>query len=238
MKTGRLFWGIGFILAAVLIVLDSIGIMDNLTSAIGGISIVSLVVGLFFTIFALTRLLRGRIAEAVFPVAFAFMAFEKNIAHLLKLEGENIVNNWVVILSALLLTIGFIIILPKAGSFYVVRANKKSISSVKGKRSENSLGATTVYVDCEDMTPSHFENSLGSCSIYFSNTDKYTDGGTISIENNLGSVVVNVPAHFYANVDDENNIGSVSVQKKEHSGEKTINIKVENNLGSISVKYV
>ena len=88
------------------------------------------------------------------------------------------------------------------------------------------------------MTPSHFENSLGSCVIHFMNVEKFKSGSYITIENDLGSTVVNVPSAWYANVEEENNLGSVSVQRREHLGEPVLNIRIENCLGSVSVKYV
>ena len=113
---------------------------------------------------------------------------------------------------------------------------KKSFG--RKKRAENSLSVSTVYIDSDSMTPSHIENSIGSCSVYFEKTECYVGGGCITVENNLGSMQINVPAEWIAECETENNLGSVSVAETKNSTGPVINISIENNLGSVSVRYV
>lgn len=103
MKTGKLFWGLGFLLAAALIILDALGIIPSLLSAVGEVSVFALILGLLLLYYAIARLFKGRISAIFFPLAFIFLLFEKNISMLLGYEGADLINNWLVLLIALLL---------------------------------------------------------------------------------------------------------------------------------------
>ena len=92
MKAKKLFWGLGFLLAAALIILDAVGIIPSLLSAVGKVSIFSLILGLLLLSIAIERLCKGKVADIFFPLAFIFMLFEKNIAVLCGLEDENIIK--------------------------------------------------------------------------------------------------------------------------------------------------
>ena len=232
MKTWKVFWGIGFILAAVLIILDVMGVLAPLSGMLGEVSLISLVVGLFLLAFVISRLCKGRIASTFFPLALIFLLFEKNIAKLCNLPSEDIMNNWLVLLIALLFTIGFSILFS---------SSKKKASKtifVKQKRAESSLGNASVYVDSATMTPGIIENNLGLCNVYFENPHCYTGGGAITVENNLGSLVLNVPASWNVHNCVENHLGMSSVPIKKKADGPTLTIYGENNLGSLSILYV
>ena len=63
MKTGRIFWGVGCILAAVIFILDAVGVMAPFASAVGEISLPLALVGLLFVSYAVSRLLKGKVSE-------------------------------------------------------------------------------------------------------------------------------------------------------------------------------
>lgn len=230
MKTKKLFWGLGFLLAAALIILDAVGIIPSLLSAVGEVSIFSLILGLLLLSFAIERLCKGKVADIFFPLAFIFMLFEKNIAVLCGLEDENIINNWLVLLIALLLHLGIAILFPSR----CVRRNHKKRSA----SSKNTLNSATVYVDCASFTPNTVTNSLGECTVYFQNTNKYQGDQTLTVENNLGSMTINVPAAWTLVVDVDNALGSLDAPMYSDNGGPVLYIKGENHLGSLEIIFV
>ena len=232
MKSWKIFMGLGLILVAVVLILDAVGVLTPLVSVVGEITIFEIVAGLFLVALIIERLIHRKISSIFFLLAFLFMLFEENIAHLCKLEDENIINNWLVLLIAMLLSIGFSILFS---------SKKKSHGfslEINGHRAESSFSASTVYVDCKDFTPSSIENNLGACSVYFDNAESYSGGMTLNVENNLGSMIVNVPSDWIIRSDIENNLGSTSIPKNEDKSGPILNIHGENNLGSLTVKYV
>ncbi|MBQ8407293.1 MAG: hypothetical protein IJY39_00360 [Clostridia bacterium] len=235
MKTWKIFWGLGFVLAAVLIILDTLDIISPLVGFMGEVSIFAIIVGLLLFAFIIARLIKGRIAEIFFPLAFIFMLFEKNIANLAGLEEENIINNWLVILIALLLSIGFSILFS---SHKVNHGNHGGTIEINGNYAESNLGSSTIYVDCDTFTPSCIENSLGSCSVHFENPQNYKGDKTLHVENNLGSMVINVPGHWIVKSNIENNLGGSHVARNNDEVGPVLYINGENNLGSLTIRYV
>ena len=173
MKTWKLFWGLGFILAALLIILDSLGVIAPFTEAVGGVSVGAIIIGIFLISFVISRISKGKICEIFFPLAILFLIFEKNIATLAGLEDKDIISGGAVILVAFLLTVGTAILFPfrVKAKIHIEGSSEGKKSFGRKKRAENSLSVSTVYIDSDSMTPSHIENSIGSCSVYFEKTE-------------------------------------------------------------------
>ncbi|MBO7170753.1 MAG: hypothetical protein J6W28_06225 [Clostridia bacterium] len=230
MKKSNLFWGLGFLLAATLIILDVIGIIPSLLNAVGEVSVFSLILGFLLLFFIIKQLLKGRLSSIFFPLAFIFMLFEKNIAFLCGLESQDIVNNWLVLLVALLLHLGFAMLLP---SRRILRKHKKRAVS-----NNNTLNSATVYVDCASFTPNTVSNRLGECTVYFQNASKYQGEQTLTVSNSLGSMTINVPAAWTAIVDVDNALGSLEAPLYSDNGGPVLYIKGDNHLGALEIVFV
>ena len=98
-KSKKVFWGVVFVAAAVLIVLDALKIVPDLP-------FVKLALGIICLSWAAKEAYGLKIHGIVFPAAFIFMLFEREIGLLFDAEPD-IISNWIVLLAALLLTIGF-----------------------------------------------------------------------------------------------------------------------------------
>ena len=151
------------------------------------------------------------------------MLCEHNIAFLCGAESSNLINNWILFLIAVFLTIGVHLLFPHK---YAWSKNHTHLS----------LGNSSIYINSATLSPNHLENSLGHTLVYFEDPDAYRGDGTIFVENNLGSMKIHLPKAWCAKVSVDNNLGSVHAQKK-NSG-IAITIKGENNLGSLMIVYV
>ncbi len=234
MKMGKIFWGVGFILFAVVLILDALGIMTPLMSSVGEISLITLLGALLLISYAVSRLINGRIGEIFVPLAFIFMLFEKNIAFLCGLEDPNIINNWLVFGCAVLLWIGCSILFSghKYRSRHAHRSKKRTRGGV-------NLAAAVNYIDASTFHEEWVENNLGALSIYFENADKYEGGGTLYIDNNLGATEINVPSSWRYAQSIDNSLGSVTTPLEcgDPDGPLLI-IKGDNNLGAVSIEFV
>lgn len=236
MKAEKIFWGLGFIFLAVALILNALGIMAPFTSAIGEVSFIAIIAGLILLSYTIDRIIKGKISEIFVPLSLIFMLFEKNIATLCSLEDENIINNWLLFGCACLLHLGFAILLPKRNP-HKFRAVK--VDGHKFHRSRSSLDSCVKYIDAESSFEEYVENSLGACVIRFANVEKYAGGGTLHVDNSLGSMVVEVPSswRFVHNID--NSLGSVVA---DHDGGNPdgpiLRIEGDNSLGALSIKYV
>lgn len=234
MKAWKIFTGFGLILAAALLILNAVGVITPLVSIIGEVTVFEIICGLIIIAMIFERIIHGKFYSIFFLLAFLFMLFEENVAHICHLENENIINNWLLLLIALLLTAGFAILFPSPK-----RSKKHRMTSgICSSSTENSLSAATIYVDCKNFTPSRIENSLGSCSIYFEDVESYESGKTLYVENNLGAMSVNVPEGWIVKTDIDTNLGGTSIDCDGPECGPILYIKGENNLGALSVEYV
>lgn len=229
MKMSKLFWGLGFLVLAVLLILDATGVLAPMFDYVGGITAWQIIAGVAILAFLLSRLFKGKIVPLFIPLALLFMVFEKNVAFLLGRAGEDIVSNWILLLSALLITVGMAILLPK---------KKWGFSFFSSDDDKNIGKSKTYYIDCNDFTSKNIENNMGSCTVRFENTSAYKGGGALHVENNMGSLVINVPYEWHVITSVENNMGSFECRKKGTPGGPTIIIEGENNMGSLKINMV
>lgn len=232
-KSGwKIFWGVAFILAAVFLVLDALGITLPFAWVLGRVSLFTLIVGLILVAFIVSRVMRGKFVSVIFPLAFLFMLFEENIAQALGLAHSNIINNWLLLLVALLLTIGLSILLPKRHKYEIHLGN-----SSKNSKTDGSFGASTIYIDAEGFEQRVIECDFGSRTVYFTNPEAYRGGGTLIIDNSFGAMVIHVPVAWRADVDIDNSFGSVTSPSVGPGG-PILYIKGDNSFGAVTVKYV
>lgn len=233
--TWKIFWGVGFVLVAVALILDAVGVLAGIMSPFGEVSILSLAAGLLLLAYAVSRLIKGAVGEIFVPLALIFMLFEKNIAFFMGREESDIIHNGLVLLCAVMLWIGFSIL------FSGVRRKKsgfKMFYNDKEHHSSGSLGSSVKYIDCDGFKYESIENNLGSYTVFFENIEKYESGGVLEIENNLGSMTINVPSSWQIDIEIENSLGSYSKPNGDGVEGPTLIIRGENNLGGVSVKYV
>ncbi len=97
-----LFFGLILVCAAVILVLDGLGY------PIGGadLSAWRIIGGVVCLCWLVTEIVKLNFARIFFPLAVIFLLFEGYIAKLLGMEDTDIISNWIVLLAALLLTVG------------------------------------------------------------------------------------------------------------------------------------
>ena len=146
-------WGVAFLAAALLLiagaVMDTMGI--NAEIPFFRIALCGLLLGL-----VVKSLTRGAIAEIFFPITFIFMLLEDSIISWCGLAVDDIMNNWLVLLCALLFTIAAGCLFPKKLRFGV------KTDGVGGK----SFGSTVKYIDCAVFKNETVENNMGSTSVF------------------------------------------------------------------------
>lgn len=221
MKKSRIFWGIGLLAIAILLILDTVGVTFGIPEEI---SVWQIIFGGIFVFIAIRSLIKLKFWGIFFPLTFTIMIFEKQLASLLRLESGDIASTWEFLLVALLLTIGAALLTPK-------RRSKNTNHSKNGHK-----GNRTHYIDCSANVGEFIENNMGFCEVFFTNTQMYNGNGSVRLENNLGRINIHLPKDWTASINIENNLGSVdSPDITSASGLKTLNIMGENNLGKISI---
>lgn len=127
MKASKIIWGILIVAAAVLLILQGVGVLGNFTSVVGEIAIWKIVLAVFLLAAVIDRIVRLRFDHIFVPLGFIFMLFEENIAVACGIGNDgNIINNWIVFVCSLLLSAGVGLLIPKRRKkFKVIHHTKK-----------------------------------------------------------------------------------------------------------------
>lgn len=238
MKTGKIFWGIALILLAILLVLDASHVLAPLEENVfGHISLWRLVFGFCLLYIVVRSLCRARFAEIFVPLALIFMLFEANISMLCGAVTPNIVNNWTLLLIAILLSIGTRMLLSPFRKRVSTDVILDGTSAGGRSKAGGSFGHHTVYIDSESLVPSFVESSFGACEIHFQNVENYHGGGVLHVEQNFGRMKIFVPRTWKLNLCVERNFASVEEQNRTAEG-PTLEIMGEINFGALRIVYV
>ena len=220
MKKSNIFWGIVLVCAAVLIILDGIG---TGLGFLEDLPVGKIILGAACLYWLINEICKKRFSHIFFPIVFLFILFEKNLAKLFSVASGNLASNWAVLLGALLLTIGTDMIFSK------------SYKSVNGNKGPKIMGNSTRYIDCTTFTYEHVETHMGSCEIFFENTENYAGGGTLHIENHMGNTSIHVPADWCISVNIENSMGNIDMPSSGKTTGRGLNITGENHMGNVDI---
>ncbi len=240
-SSGNKIWGIFLVLAACLLIFDAVGGSLGIMG-LDQIPLFRLLIAVTLVIWAFSKLIRGDFALTFFPLAFAFMILEDWIATLCKLEDPNIVNNWLLLLCAVLLTTGFGFLTSDWKIFRIRKNNGASYTLSGGSHRSNNeqsftFGDYTKYIDGATFTSVTVTSKFAETNVYFENVDAYVGGGSLCVENAFGAIVVHVP-HTWNIVTDfsSNAFGDISIPARNViAGAPTLTICGRNAFGEIEI---
>ena len=248
MKKGKLFFGLGFILLALALLLDAFDALEPIKSAVGEISIVRLLLAFLLVVHVISQISKKKIDQIFISLALVFLLLEKNFGALAKPPVEDLINNWLLIGCAVLLQIGFSVLFSDGFITVTVNGEKgeehtdEEYDAATGKHTRHSsatLTSTVRYIAADTFGTEYVENNLASTVIRFDSPEKYFGGGVLHLENNLGSIVVEIPKEWRFETDVDKFLGSVQIPRENRDlTAPLIKIFVENNLGSVTLKYV
>ena len=214
-----IFWGIVLVGAALLLILQGIGVNVGY-----GISVWRIVLGALCAAWLIDRIIERHFTEIIFPLAFIFLIFEAPIAHAIgRAEDDlDLISNWTVLLAALLLTIGLKALIPERD----------------GRRSFDRISTSTVYLDGNDLAHADIRDNMGTMQVFITNKNLYTGGGHICIHDNMGTVKLHIPREWNAVVNVHDNMGRVSVpDQPDRIYDYSVSLEIHDNIGSVDVIF-
>ena len=250
----NVFWGVALILTALLIVFDAVG--KNLGFV--ELPLFRIILCVLIAAWGVSELIKGRFAHIFLPLGFIFAILQRNIAGwvghvgpaldengrevidaatgVLKTEPKLFVSTWIVILAALLLQIGFSVILPKRKTVSNGHLNVEGKSRTEEGEGyfENDLGASACYIDAAKLGSHRVENNLGKLDVYIENAEAYASGGVIEVENDLGQTVIHIPEGWAVDNRIETSLGSVSCSVPAQ-GSPMITLTGSCDLGNVNI---
>lgn len=234
MKKSKIFWGIFFILAAVIVVISRLGMIPD----VGVFSILATA----FLIWVFVEGIRNlNFFASLFSLAFICIIHDK-------LLGIEALTPWTVLVAALLLSIGLSMLFQgkrkKSHSIETDWSSRSNISSSEQCSDEhvyckNIFGVAIRYINSDNFCNAYLENSFGSTSVYFDNAVIQGALADVEIKNSFGETVLYIPKEWKVQKDLKQSFGSV-----EESGvcvgssSVTIYVHGETSFGSIEIHYV
>lgn len=202
MKRKHIFWGVFFILAAVLVIASQVGSFVQ----IGVWSIIAAVLLIAWLISGISRV---SFVEIFLPAALLYIVFQKPLEWFY-------ISPWLLILAALFLGIGLSLIIrkrPRApwGHHWTMHSGTGDgdastpgfhgppESSIEVNDDDNyprakiSFGVTSRYLHAQNLTRGEFAASFGGLEVYLDQAQLNPEGAELGLECSFGSIKLYVP---------------------------------------------
>ncbi len=220
------FWGLVLVVAAVVLILDGVGVLDKLGY---GISVWRIIAGILLLAWIVTSLIRLHFADVFIPLGLLFLVFEGPLAKAAGRTDGTLIPTWIVIVASILLTVGFNIIFRPLRT---VSINGKDYDSTPGK-----VGNKVLYMDADKLDGTVIRDHLGTVQVYVKDTPAYSGSAVITVTDNVGKVVIHLPEDWDVITQTGDNIGLIDVPSHTGSSGKNITLVVHDNLGNIEVAF-
>lgn len=239
-KISRAFWGVGFITAAVFLVLSQLGLITEEISAW------NVMVGLLCVVMFVTSIVKRSFGGIFFSLGLAWLTFGEII-------GLPDVNFFTMILIVVLLSVGFGFIFPKKHFRHNdkewqayeredqvgERQQVKDVEENGYVRCSNSFGALAKYVNTADFKGGRFNNSFGELKVYLDQANLVNGPVEVYVEDSFGKISLFIPKEWKVVQDISVFAGSVDERNRNlGSSDKILNLVGSVNFGEIEITYV
>ncbi len=234
MKKSKIFWGIFFILAAVIVVISRLGIIPD----VGVFSILATV----FLVWVFVEGIRTvNFFAILFSLAFISIIYDKPL-------GIEALTPWTVLVAALLLSIGLSMLFQgkrkKNQHIDTDWSRKRNIASSeqcseKDVYCKNIFGAAIRYINSDNFCNAYLENSFGSTSVYFDNAVIQGTSADVEIKNSFGEMVLFIPKEWKVQKDIKQAFADIEeTGVSAGSSSVTLYVHGETSFGSVEIHYV
>ncbi|MFL0245640.1 LiaF transmembrane domain-containing protein [Candidatus Clostridium stratigraminis] len=202
MKNRNWFWGVFFLLSAIFVILSQVWFFL-------GISVTSILASVFLAALAISSLLRLEYFGTFIPLSILYIIYSKP----LKLFY---ISPWLLISSALLISISFSLLFPKRKKkkLHFYYSSEKINHASENIDNNNpyvkvSLNSASKYVHSDDLHGGQFISNLGVLDVYFDQVKISSEGAKIFIDCNLGSINLYIPKDWRLNEELHSYLGEV-----------------------------
>jgi len=234
MKNKNWFWGTFFILLAVSIIAIQ-------TGDFGQIGVLSLIIGVFLSVIIIYNLVKLNFFGVFFPMAFLYMIFWKPL-------GLTHINYWLVILSSVLISIGFSFIFGRGHHKDSFHHKYKTGEEFKSESIDDNnpdvsvrFGSAGKYLHADNMQSGKFKVSFGELELFFDQVQLKPEGTEIFVDCSFGSLILNIPRQWRVKENIHVTLGEVKkgtrpINPAEDSPKLTISGTLQ--VGSIEIRYI
>lgn len=233
MKKEKWFWGIFFIVAAVILVISKLGILST------GISVWTLFLAVIFAAMLIKSVLHKSVTGVLFALAFLCIIFAKPL-------GITELTPWTVLAAALLGSIGISFIYRPERRWHSCHSSHfddsfSDIETIEGGQMalETSFGSSIKYINSEEFKGVNVRCSFGAMKVYFDHAVVPTGKAVVQMDISFAGVELYVPRNW--KVVNQVNASFGGIEEKgryEANGDVTLVLNGEVSFSGVTIIYV
>lgn len=226
MRNRNVFWGLIFILAAALVLLNNFGFFQILH--VGNILLTIILVYC-----AYDSLRRLEFFGVLFPIAILCIIYAKPL-HI------TAITPWPVLAAALFGSIGLSFLFPKhphpkyKGEFETAdHLNESDVSCTV------TFAGTTKYIDTPDFRRAYLKCSFGSLKAFFDHAQITGDTAEIYIDNSFGETELYFPKEWNVKIEATASFGDIEeIHRITQSGSPVVILRGHVSFGDCKIYYI
>ncbi|MDO5294161.1 MAG: hypothetical protein Q4F05_15590 [bacterium] len=210
MKKQKIIWGLLLVLGAMVLIFGKLGYL-------GEIKPFSVIISAALGLIAILNLFKLEFTGVFFPLAFIGIIYDKEL-------GITAITPWIILVAALLLSIGFSLIFHKHE--HHVEYNRKKdfdekdfdvidVEDASNVTCSTKFGASAKYVNTDDFRQADLSCSFGAMKVYFDNAIIKEDKAVVHIDASFCGMELYVPKEW--KVEDHLGVSLAGVTEKNRS---------------------
>lgn len=247
-KWGRIIWGVGFIAAAMFLVIDQLNLLPV---TIGFWSIFWTVV---FVASLITSLFNRNLDGSISSIAFLLIIYARPL-HI------EVLSPWTILLVAFLVSIGLSLIFKKSFKPTVIINDKKidanwsDLNNDHSFKADNVLNDTSFGVNSDNVVISekmsdasrfvHSQNlktitivsKMGDVKVYLDDAKAAGDEVLVNINSSMSVIELYIPQDWQVENNLQGGLGDVEIDYEQGSGPKLI-LQGNEGIGNIEIHHV
>lgn len=236
MKWRNYFWGLFFVIAAVLVIVNQLGFLT-------GVNVFTLLGSIFLVAILIHSSTHLNFAGILFSFAFLGILYAE------PLGIQNLVP-WPILIAALLGSIGLSIIFHKS-----IRNHYAHYSCDNGEHDEHfdqvfdapdseninckvSFGSAIKYVNTPNFEKGYFDCSFGAMKVYFDNAVITSDQAEICLNVSFSGVELYLPKNW--NIVDKVNssLAGIEIKNRPVNPDKTVYLTGKTSFSGVEIIYI
>lgn len=237
MKIKNVFWGIFFLAAAILVIVNQLGYLT-------GINLFSLICTIFLICIIIKSAMYLNFGGILFPFAILGIIYAEPL-------GIQELVPWPILAAALFATIGLSFLFHRAwnqrwqeykNKYHNEEGFEQIINDADSEtvKCKVSFGSSIKYVNTEDFKKGYFFCSFGAMKIYFDNAKIKGEEAEIYVENSFGGMELYLPKEW--NVINGINCSLAGVEEKNSKpykeGAPVVKLKGKASFSGIEIIYI
>lgn len=214
MKKERIFWGLGFILAGIFLIISKLGYFSD-------VNVFTLLLTVFLLVVILKSIVQVNFAGILFPIAFICIIYDKQL-------GITNITPWTVLIAATFASIGLSMVFNRGNRWVHIRRNHENYKfeqiNIKDESNINfktSFGASIKYINTDNFEKANLNCSFGAMKVYFDNATMKNSNATVMLNVSFSGMELYVPRTW--RVENKSNVFLGSVDEKNRNSDVTTN---------------